>query len=147
MFASLGFTINSKILPNASRYDNKSLVENGAKFSAWYAGHWATWYFEISSYDNKTNEIMLGKGGFQTAQSGSSGGNFYIENVLEEVDYPTEYFFDIQSRTLYYFNNDTNNKPPANLTFEATKLKVLFNLTECNDYRNGFPRYCLHLFR
>lgn len=33
-------------------------------------------------------------GGFQGAEGSSDGGVWYVENVMEEVDFPREYFYD-----------------------------------------------------
>ena len=70
-------------------------------------------------------------GGFQDARGATSGAEFYIENVFEELDNPFEWFFNSSSKTLYYFNNDSdsNNSNINNNIFEATNLKVLFNMS------------------
>eukprot|EP01083_Nonionella_stella_P110129 322065_1 len=53
--------------------------------------------------------------------------NFFVENVREELDYPTEWFYNESAKTLYYVQNGTGT--PANTVFEATNLKVLVNYT------------------
>jgi len=41
----------------------------------------------------------FGKGGFQGARGGP-GSDWFIMNFLEELDIPTEYYFDKNSSTL-----------------------------------------------
>ena len=86
--------------------------------------------FEIGAYNPKTQNISFSKGGFQGARGGDAGGPYFIENVMEELDYETEWFYNESTRTLYYKMNISNQSPDsANLIFEATKLKVLMNHT------------------
>ena len=33
------------------------------------------------------------------------GGDFFIENVMEELDYPGEFFFDTRAQKLYLYHN------------------------------------------
>ena len=90
--------------------------------------------FEIGEYDPEREIIHFSKGGFQGGRGASNGEEFYIENVIEELDYPKEYFFNKTTRTLYYYNNQTNNTDPSDLLFEATNLKILFNFTKTSDH-------------
>ena len=53
---------------------------------------------------------------------------WWIENVLEELDEPEEWYFNETSKKLYYFFNSTA-PPTGNEKFVATKTKVLWNLT------------------
>ena len=57
----------------------------------------------------------------------SKGDEFYIENVMEELDDGAEWFYNASSKTLFYMNNGTDNI--HDLLFEATNLKVLLNYT------------------
>ena len=44
--------------------------------------------FEVGNYDSATNNFTFGKGGFQGARGSNSGGDWFIENVMEELDNP-----------------------------------------------------------
>lgn len=48
----------------------------------------------MASYDNATNNFTFGKGGNQGARGENEGGDFFVENVFEELDHPGEFFFD-----------------------------------------------------
>ena len=40
------------------------------------------------------------------------GGDFFVENVMEELDYPGEFFFDKSAGKLYLFHNGTGAPAP-----------------------------------
>ncbi len=58
----------------------------------------------------------FGYGGFQGARGENTGGDFFIENVFEELDNPGEFFHDEATGNLYVLllaphaqNNNNNN--------------------------------------
>ena len=90
------------------------------------------------------------RGGFQGAEGTSEGAEWYIENVLEELDATTEWYYDEDIQTLYFLPNSTQQAADASdssraadapigdisssgggggSSFVATKLKVLINIT------------------
>eukprot|EP00051_Salpingoeca_urceolata_P008274 m.104752 g.104752 ORF g.104752 m.104752 type:complete len:485 (+) comp15664_c0_seq1:1096-2550(+) len=96
---------------------------------AWRKAHWANWAFEIESYDPNNSTIEFGKGGFQGARGGP-GSDWFVMNILDELDHPTEYFYDSTEKALYYFANNTEGKPPsATDEFVAVVQHTLFNIT------------------
>eukprot|EP01084_Bolivina_argentea_P213764 362959_1 len=122
-----GMIYNKNDLKNAPYWNPE-----GGIVQAWRSAHWASWMFQIDAnkYDANKQNISFLKGGFQDGRGASSGESYYIENVFEELDYETEWFFNETQRILYYKNNFTNQSPnDNNLLFEATKLKVLMNFT------------------
>ena len=83
-----GITIGSRnhkaILPN-SPYKNAK----GAVFSAWRPGHWASWMFEVDHHvalSNGSTQLGWHIGGFQGARGSDKGAEWFIENVMEELD-------------------------------------------------------------
>eukprot|EP01084_Bolivina_argentea_P030674 56800_1 len=128
-----GFWCNSGYkVPNALVYNNGSLPNapyanvKGAVVQAMRSAHWSSWMFAVSSYD--ANKLMLNfsTGGFQGGRGGS-GQEFFVENIYEELDYPGEWFFNDSTRTLYFYNNNTNGIDT--IKFEVTNLKVIMNYT------------------
>lgn len=79
--------------------------------------------FEVGSYDKATNNFTFGYGGFQGARGENTGGDFFVENVMEELDNPGEFFFDQKTSQLYLFFNGTG-QPPANASVVAPQLQV-----------------------
>ena len=92
-------------------------------------GHWASWMFVVDGAQSlkQENTLIFKKGGFQGARGGNKGAEMYIENVMEELDYPTEFFHNRSTMTLYYVANGTEDV--SSITFEATTLKALVNYT------------------
>jgi hypothetical protein len=76
--------------------------------------------FVLVSYDSYLSFLYLhnfatlhgtrytfGKGGNQGARGNNAGGDFFVENVWEELDYPSEFFFDSAKGDLYLWHNGT----------------------------------------
>ena len=82
---------------------------------------------QVDSYDHKTNEIKFGKGGFQGARGDKAGGDFFIENVFEELDSPGEFFFNETTRDLFLFYNGTG-APPAEASVVVPQTQILLKM-------------------
>jgi len=103
----------------------------GAIVHSYHWAHWALWMFEVDAYNSATRTISWSKGGFQGARgaAGRGGSDWYIENLLEEVDTPNEFYFDSRAKKLYYFSNNTKASPPAlNTLFESTNIRTLIHV-------------------
>ena len=117
--------VNDKILPNLP-YKNAT----GAIVQTWRPGHWSSWMFEVENFDVSKIQFIFSKGGFQGARGNDRGDEFYIENVLEELDNPNEWYYDSEMTKLYfYYNASSGTPPPAQTIFEAVQLKTFFNIT------------------
>jgi len=76
-------------------------LANKAVIKMMHPAGWGSWAFEVSAFDG--DDVMtFGRGGNQEARGGSGTGDLYIENVLAELDAPSEWFVDSNERTLYY---------------------------------------------
>merc|ERR1712054_649714 len=82
--------------------------------------------FDVSHYDASNNNFSFGRGGNQGARGENSGGDFFIENVMEELDNPGEFFYDKRAGKLYLFYNGTG-APPADAKFVVPQKQVLVN--------------------
>ena len=119
-----GMVATKKTLPN-SPYKNAK----GAVVQTWRPAHWASWMFEVGSYDANTGTFTFSKGGFQGARGNSNGAEIVVENVMEELDSPNEWFFDEDSKTLYFFYNATSGtEPPSDTLYVITQLKTLISI-------------------
>ena len=124
-----GMVADKSILPNQP-YKNPV----GAIVQVWRPGHWASWMFEVGSYDESSGTFKFSKGGFQGARGNDNGDEFFIENVMEELDYPSEWFFDNSSKMLYFYYNATSGTtPPSNTTYVVPILKTLFSVNASQD--------------
>jgi len=100
-----------------------------AHLVAWRKSHWANWRFELENYFPSNSTFIFGKGGFQGARGGP-GSDWYISNVLEELDTTTEFDYNRKEKMLYYFANNTAGKPPSVMTqFVAVQNHILINAT------------------
>ena len=97
-----------------------------ATFFVWRPARWANWMFNIDSYNVTSNEYTFGHGGFQGARGSNSGGDFFVENVFEELDNPGEFFWDSREDKLYVFHNGTGY---PNGQFTVPIKQVLVNIT------------------
>jgi hypothetical protein len=86
------------------------------------------------------SHLEFSTGGFQGGEGVHPDGlnlnrsRWYIENVIEEIDSPREWFFNETTRVLYYMPNATANgtldkQGMPTGEFKATGLKVLINMT------------------
>jgi hypothetical protein len=73
-----------------------------------HCGHWGNWQFQVDSRDMGTQTILFSRGGHQEARGCSSGAEWYIENIMEELDAPNEWFYDETREILYYFPNSSS---------------------------------------
>ena len=78
----------------------------------WRPARWANWMFEVASHDAATDNYTFGRGGNQGARGENSGGDFYIQDVFEELDYPGEFFFNRSTKQLYLWYNGTCSTGP-----------------------------------
>lgn len=88
------------------------------KFHVYRPARWANWMFEAVG-DNPYN---FTKGGFQGARGDDTGGDFFVEDVFEELDHELEFFFDEDAATLYVMSD-----PPAAVV--VPKLRTLVNVS------------------
>eukprot|EP00750_Incisomonas_marina_P033658 INCI9923.3.p1 GENE.INCI9923.3~~INCI9923.3.p1 ORF type:complete len:923 (-),score=130.23 INCI9923.3:2785-5553(-) len=113
-----GMQYTPSALPRAPNYTN---VED-AQFFAWRKAHWANWMFDVAGIDLSTHTIEFGRGGFQGARGGP-GSDWFIANVLEELDDPREFYFDRANDLLYVMSNTTG--PPADDLYEGLQQHTL----------------------
>jgi hypothetical protein len=67
-----------------------------------------------ATYDPVTNmtNMTFASGGFQGSRGEDQGEDTFVENIFEELDYPTEWFYNESTQTLYFWHNATAGVPP-----------------------------------
>ena len=118
-----GVTPKPGALPHAPYKDASE-----ALFFVWRPYRWANWMFEVGSYDKSANNFTFGKGGNQGARGENTGGDFFVENVFEELDNPGEFFYDRKLGKLYLFHNGTG-APSKTATVVAPQMRTLINVS------------------
>ena len=107
----------------SGRLGNWSNVQRGL-VHGFHSGYWGSWVFELASVDS--NNITFGRGGFQEARGSSTGGAYYVSNILEELDDPNEWYYSRDDRTLYFLANKSTGFPSS---FVASRLACLISIT------------------
>jgi hypothetical protein len=127
-----GVTPNDGALPHLKSWKNPE----DAIWFVWRPARWANWMFETAKVEGGNN-FTFGKGGNQGARGENSGGDFFVENVFEELDNPGEFYFDKREGKLYLWNNGTG-APAASATVVAPQKQVLVNMsgTQWNPVKN-----------
>eukprot|EP01137_Pigoraptor_chileana_P011890 Opistho-2@63489 len=88
--------------------------------------HWGGWQFRIDSHEPSTRTFKWSYGGFQEARGHSDGGvEYYIENLMEELDSPGEWFLDYATNNLYYYPNATDFQSSV---FVASRLETIMSI-------------------
>lgn len=91
--------------------------------------YWGNWIFSIKDRNSSAREITFSRGGFQEARGCSTGREWFVENIFEELDAPNEYFYNETEQILYLYPNGTI--PPVSGV--ATNLHRLFNIWGSKD--------------
>ena len=123
-----GITFDSALLTNGPY--NSELFVSSAVLHTFRPAHWSSWMFEFENFNPETMQGNFSRGGFQGARGASTGAEWWLDNVFEELDFPNEYFYHRSQGKLYYFQNGTG-KP--NTQFVAANLKTLVNIIGTKD--------------
>ena len=126
-----GFSVPkaSTTLPNSPYNQTRILFPRNRPlinmWSGWFSRHW-----EIGDYDASTNNFTFGRGGFQGGEGFDNGFPISVENIFEELDSPSEWWWDAEQSLLYMWHNaSVGTPPPSDGTLIATQVQVLFNST------------------
>lgn len=84
----------------------------------------------MASRNDQTRELRFWYGGYQ-AGNWATGGPWFVENVVEELTVPGEWFFDPDSRQLFVHPNGTAESLRSGL--EAVRLETLLRVEGSPD--------------
>jgi hypothetical protein len=109
----------------------------GAVVHMFHGGLWGGWQYSVSSQPT-SDTIAFGYGGYQEARgSGIKDNHFFIENVIEELDSPGEWFFDPKANMLYMYPNVTGGMLDYKelvrriITLKSLSMLLLWSLWMC----------------
>jgi hypothetical protein len=132
-------TTSNKSLPNVGAYKN---VQD-AVIQAWHPARWASRMYRLDegaiAYDAASGAatVTFAEGGYQDARGSDGAGDWYIENVLEELDAPGEFYFDKAAGKLYFYYNSSSptTPPPSDGSIVAIPEGAwgIFNVTATQD--------------
>jgi hypothetical protein len=124
--APVGLVADSTTLPHSPYSGDVTR----AQVHSWRAGRWFSWVFAVngSSVDGSnttTLSFSLEKGGNQGSRGGDAGQEFFIENLMDELDAPGEFFYDPASKRLYLFHNASGAPSPADAIVVAAEPVII----------------------
>jgi hypothetical protein len=97
----------------------------GGYIHAMHRAHWGGYHYRITG--KKPDNTVTYEGGWQNnRQMGMHKSHRFVENILEELDAPGEWFHDAKKQTLYYF--PPQGEDAATATFEVVRLRHLVEL-------------------
>lgn len=119
-------TVSPKDLNNSFSY---TTPETGI-IHAFHGSHWGGWQFKMQSvsHNGSHTTIMLDPwGGQQEARGNTGGAEWYVENIVEELDAEREWFLDTAStpRQLHYFPVNGTSPPKVVIGSSLKRLMVL----------------------
>jgi hypothetical protein len=97
-----GLTFDPATFPNATFTNPTDGVVH-----AYHCGYWGNWQFQVSGYTQSSSTIEWVNGGYQEARGCKTGSSWYLENIFELLDSPSEWYFDTRTNLLYYYPNST----------------------------------------
>jgi hypothetical protein len=92
---------------------------------------WANYQWELINHDSKNHTFLAGRGGYQFPRGLATPGFWFVENIKEELDVATEWFYDSNISKLYYFphGNQTDLLKANSIDVVATQLETLVDIT------------------
>ena len=107
-------TGNLYVVPSGMQYD--SMVEfvnrtwkNPTKglLHTFPSTHWGNWIFQIDERLDEKRQLLFSRGGFQEARGQTSGAEWFVDNIFEELDSPGEWFLNFDNKQLLMYPNGT----------------------------------------
>jgi hypothetical protein len=102
------FEVPSGFVADESSWTNRSYADpSTGLIHTFHGSYWGGWVFSVSDIDSSTRTVHFSRGGFQEARGSDHGAEWYLENVFEELDAPSEWFIDEEKSLLFFFPNNT----------------------------------------
>lgn len=130
------------VVPSGLVYNNGSFSQRVSQWSypeggiihAFHGGRWGDWAFRVKNVVPETNSIFFAYGGWNEARGWGSGAEYYIENIMEEIDVPGEWYVNSSTNKLYVFFNGTSGTPPdPSIELVASQLINVFTFDGSMD--------------
>ena len=109
------------------RARNWTRVEDALVFAI-HGNDWASWVFGVGWVDVGNRTIGFSAGGWQEARGAPSGHQYYVANLLEELDEADEWYLDRAARRLYFMPN-TSAAAPLTAGMVAAQVPCLISIT------------------
>jgi hypothetical protein len=107
------FIVPSGFIYDAATWSNRTYSDPSiALVHTFHSMYWGNWIFAVADIAADKQIVTFSRGGFQEARGTNSGAEWYIENLLEELDDPEEWWVDTVNGMLYYYPNSTDSMLP-----------------------------------
>jgi len=113
-----GYAADAFSRERATRWANPA----GGYIHAMHRAHWGGYHYRITG-KNDEGEVVYEGGWQNNRQMGMHKDHRYVENIVEELDAPGEWFHDAGASTLYY--RPSENTDMATATVEVVRLRHL----------------------
>jgi hypothetical protein len=105
---------------------------------------WGNTQYRLRGLDTGRNALLLGEGGWQLNRSEpatgvGTGSGYFVENLLEELDAPGEWYYDISTRRLYWYPDEHTDAQTA-----CMEISILPHIIELVGGRDN-PVHSLRL--
>ena len=126
-------TLGAADLPNAP-YALPAATSNGATLNWWRPSHWYNSFAKLASAATApgTGQTTLAwtYGAFHGGEGSSSGEDWVVEHVREELDAAREFYVDAGAQRLLFFHNASAGvPPPQGWSFEVPLLRCLVRIS------------------
>jgi len=113
---------------NANGPFRSFLPNQTAVVNAFREGHWFSYVFLVDSISQDDRSMSWTYGGFQGGEGADDANEWILENLLELLDAPNEWFYDFEDEKLYYALNSTDftELPPSSMV--ATNKTQVFEV-------------------
>ena len=115
------------VFPRAAGYSHPE----DAVIQSWRGGgRWFTQQWRVTQFVAHNSTLLFDPAtGNQGGEGMTSSGQWWVENVLEEVDDAREYFYDKREGKLFYNPNSTADGPTGQEAWVAATARVLINVS------------------
>ena len=87
------------------------------------------WQWKLDTIDLETQTMTFGFGGFQDAHGGPVASNyFFAENILEELDAPSEWYVDRHARKIYFWPSSLELLEAGSSTLVVSQLQTVVRM-------------------
>lgn len=115
------------------------------------ANYWGNLQYRISGFDANRHAIVLGEGGWQINQTFQQAdatkitehSRFLVENLLEELDAPGEWYVDRRAGILYYMPPDEVDLSTALIEVSHYTSAIRFIGAHANPAATSGCRACV----
>lgn len=102
------YAVPSGLVYDPKTFGNKSYADvSTAVVHTFHGMYWGSWSFAVGEIVPSKQSLVFSRGGFQEARGASVGAEWYLENVLEELDTAGEWYADQVNGLLYFWPNQT----------------------------------------